>query len=296
MVQLTPIDGLWEFDHKSATYKGPNSPNPIGMILTPKSLRSGEIEFKAKFTEITKDGCARAVLGRNPKTDVYFSIGIGGYGYAFVSDTFNGQFWKPNKGAGTFSQLAPGRVYQLLIKIDGQRATLLVDGVTVLSDIFPAPLPGNQVGVMAWDKHQIEFQDVEVREAEPSAFVIMKFGGAFDRLYHGEITEVCKKCGFKVVRADDIRRPGLIIQDILRGIDESDVVLAEITPANQNVFYELGYAHALQKRTILLSRKRKLPFDISGHRVIFYKRGKKGSELLREHLKDHFTSIKAETA
>jgi nucleoside 2-deoxyribosyltransferase len=49
----------------------------------------------------------------------------------------------------------------------------------------------------------------------------------------------------------------------------STVVVAEITPVNANVFYELGYAHALGKQTILLAeRGRTLPFDVSGYRCI----------------------------
>ena len=70
-------------------------------------------------------------------------------------------------------------------------------------------------------------------------------------------------------------KPGIILQDIIRSIVTSDVIVAEVTPANPNVFYELGYAHAIEKPTILLAEKptdsgRHLPFDISGFRVIFY--------------------------
>jgi nucleoside 2-deoxyribosyltransferase len=54
-------------------------------------------------------------------------------------------------------------------------------------------------------------------------------------------------------------------------IDPAKVVIAEITVPNQNVFYELGYAHALNKPTILLAEKgRELPFDVHGYRCLFY--------------------------
>ena len=62
-----------------------------------------------------------------------------------------------------------------------------------------------------------------------------------------------------------------MLEDIIEGLVESEVIVAEITPANPNVFYELGYAHALGKPTILLAeRGRELPFDIRGYRCIFY--------------------------
>jgi nucleoside 2-deoxyribosyltransferase len=74
---------------------------------------------------------------------------------------------------------------------------------------------------------------------------------------------------------------------------EAEVVIAEITPENRNVFYELGYAHALGKPTIMLAeRGTDLPFDVSGYRVLLYENtiaGKKQVENgLREHLKAIF--------
>jgi nucleoside 2-deoxyribosyltransferase len=93
----------------------------------------------------------------------------------------------------------------------------------------------------------------------------------------------------RVYRVDEVYRPGIILQDIITGIAESEVIVAEITPPNANVFYELGYAHALSKPTILLAeRGKELPFDIKSYRCIFYDntiRGKKEVELnLRRHL------------
>ena len=53
---------------------------------------------------------------------------------------------------------------------------------------------------------------------------------------------------------------------------ESEFVIAEITPVNANVYYELGFAHAINKPTILLADRAidKLPFDVSPFRVLFY--------------------------
>jgi nucleoside 2-deoxyribosyltransferase len=58
-------------------------------------------------------------------------------------------------------------------------------------------------------------------------------------------------------RADQVYGPGSIIEDVIRGIETAQIVIAEITPTNENVFYEVGYAHALKKPTILLANKDK---------------------------------------
>ena len=63
---------------------------------------------------------------------------------------------------------------------------------------------------------------------------------------------------------------------------------------NANVFYELGYAHALGKQTILLAeRGRELPFDVSGYRCIFYDNTIGGKAVVQDSLTRHLTNILA---
>jgi len=66
--------------------------------------------------------------------------------------------------------------------------------------------------------------------------------------------------------------PGLIMADVARDIVESEFVVAEITPPNPNVYYELGFAHAVGKPVIMLADREelpKLPFDVSSSRSSF---------------------------
>ncbi len=61
---------------------------------------------------------------------------------------------------------------------------------------------------------------------------------------------------------------------------------------NANVFYELGYAHALGKPTILLAqRDSKLPFDIQSFRVVFYNDSIGGKVEVERNLKKHLEAI-----
>ena len=47
--------------------------------------------------------------------------------------------------------------------------------------------------------------------------------------------------------------------------------MGDTTGGNPNVFYEIGYAHALGKPTILMCKKgEKLPFDLQGTNHIMY--------------------------
>ena len=70
------------------------------------------------------------------------------------------------------------------------------------------------------------------------------------------------------------------------------MVIADITPVNQNVFYELGYAHALGKPTILLAeRGKEFPFDVRGYRVLMYDNTIAGKGQVMEGLQKHLKAI-----
>ncbi len=75
----------------------------------------------------------------------------------------------------------------------------------------------------------------------------------------------------KPVRADDLFRPSVIVSDIWAMIQDGDVLLAELTTKNANVFYELGLSHAVGKPVILVSETMDdVPFDLQQLRVLLY--------------------------
>ena len=74
------------------------------------------------------------------------------------------------------------------------------------------------------------------------------------------------------MRADnDIFATGKIIDQILRGITQAKILVAELTTRNANVFYELGIAHALKKPVVMVSSNEDdVPFDLHHIRIIHY--------------------------
>jgi nucleoside 2-deoxyribosyltransferase len=120
----------------------------------------------------------------------------------------------------------------------------------------------------------------------------MQFGPPFDTLYTEVIRPTADDLELNVIRIDEIAGPGIIFEDIKRQIAEAKIVIADITAPNQNVFYELGYAHALNKPTILLAQRGKqLPFDIHSYRVIFYDDSIGGKPELERNLQKHLEAI-----
>lgn len=89
-------------------------------------------------------------------------------------------------------------------------------------------------------------------------------------LFLGQIVEpVLTKLGFNVIRADKINSAGMITSQIIEHIINSEIVVADLSFHNPNVFYELSLRHAQNKPTIHIIRKQdKIPFDINTFRTI----------------------------
>ena len=71
------------------------------------------------------------------------------------------------------------------------------------------------------------------------------------------------------------------------------MVIADITPNNPNVYYEVGYADALNKPLILIAdRKEGLkPFDVRAYRTIFYENSIGGKNRIESDLKAYLKTI-----
>jgi len=105
----------------------------------------------------------------------------------------------------------------------------------------------------------------------PFCFVLMPFNDKFDDYYHIGIKETCKKLDIYCERVDEQYFEGSIIDRIYNQISKADIIISDLTDRSPNVFYETGYAHALQKRVILLTQKiEDIPFDLSHYPHIVY--------------------------
>lgn len=103
------------------------------------------------------------------------------------------------------------------------------------------------------------------------AFVLMPFSDDLSEVYEFLIKSALEDANYSVKRADDIKSQSNIIEDIVHGIMDSDLIIADLTDSNPNVYYELGIAHALQKNVVLITQEiEELPFDLRSYRVIGY--------------------------
>ena len=111
------------------------------------------------------------------------------------------------------------------------------------------------------------------QDERPMAFVIMPFGEEFDRIFKQCIVPPLASAGYHSIRADTQLNQRFILKDIVEGLMKADLVVADITAFNSNVLYELGIAHALGKKTVLIVQEDDLesvPFDLKGYRFVVY--------------------------
>jgi hypothetical protein len=104
-----------------------------------------------------------------------------------------------------------------------------------------------------------------------TCFVLMPFGDWFDRYYKDIYSPAIRDAGFEPMRADGIFNTGAVMEQIWTQINNADVLLAELTGKNPNVFYELGLAHARRKPVVFVSGNLDdVPFDLRHLRVVIY--------------------------
>jgi len=232
------------------------------------------------------------VIGYRSSDRYYIQVQLGAGKAAYaVSEFVPGFGWGILKAAGPVTTLRPNQNYPLEADIRGQELRVKVDGVSVLEALLSRPLEGKQTGLIAAGEGKVIFSQFQVFGDRPRLFVAMEYREPFDTFYQ-KVIKPQAEGEFEVVRMDEKFGPGVIFQDMQREIAQADVVIAEITPSNPNVFYELGYAHALGKPTILLAQRGvNLPFDIRSFRVVYYDDTIGGKDRVEEDLSTHLDAI-----
>lgn len=277
----------------------------VGLALCDHHLTDGTISATVEFEEIGPATGCELVVDYDVDTKGFLSAGITGFdiGMFSIREWYPGAVgaqaqadqprWIPYGVAGDRTNLRAHQRYDLKVALYGSRLSLGVDGVTVAAaSVRPSRSGRRQVGLWFLSSSTVTVRDFRVESEKPKAFVVMQFSPPYDDVYSEVIKSVSGRFTLETIRADELYGPGLIIGDVIDQIARAQVVIADITPVNANVYFEVGYALALQKPMILLAKKgTQLPFDVSGFRVLFYEDSIAGKSRIEEGLTRHIRAI-----
>jgi len=280
--------GVIKYIPTEAVQSDPSQGWNIGIIKSDTYFKSGSVGFELKLTDPTT--FCQVVLGAHIDP-IYFGINEGSSAYSIKAWNTTKRIYIPLNESGLRNTIPLNEFLKIEINIDGSLAVLKVNNVEVLHatvNINRAPLT-----LAFWGAGGAEVRNVKISHVRPKVFAVMQFTEEFNELYKEVIEPVCENFELEVIRADDIYNNGLIIQDIINSINEASIIIADITPDNPNVYYEVGYSHAVGKPVILLcdNNREKLPFDISGFRTIFYKNKISGKSAVEAQLKKHLEAL-----
>lgn len=117
------------------------------------------------------------------------------------------------------------------------------------------------------------------RAGSSRCFVIMPFSTIpkvgtkceWTRFFEEYIKPAVESAGFGYTCTRSAPVIGNLLAGIMRDLEEADVVIADLSGKNANVFYELGVRHALRGRTILLAQQHSdIPFDLRSYAYHIY--------------------------
>ena len=296
-----PVFGQISQEDGTIVFNGGATPMPdgrllynIGNFICDQRFGGGVISGEVEFVSSVENDACEFILYYDSLNKAFVSAGLGGMGLCSVR-TWAVNQWVTHATIGDRSQLKPNRSYNLRVLVRGSRVIVTIDAVDALIATLPFPLPMGQTGIWCMGYTDIRIRNYRVSRERAKVFVVMQFTPPYNELYSDVIVPVCDDLGLIAVRADETYGPGLIIADIAREIAEAKVIIADITPPNPNVYYEVGYAQALNKPMILVAEKpTQLPFDVSPFRVLFYENTIGGKARVEAGLRKHLEAIQTQ--
>jgi hypothetical protein len=241
-IQWIPLLGNFEIRDETIVFTGSSivgedgkTTAAVGNLLSNQFFGGGTIEASIEFVEIGMETGCGLILHYQPATYSFVEAQLGSTGFCSVW-TFANNRWTPHGQAGDARQIKAGRPYRLRVNAVGSSVNMWADDVHLLTATLPFPLPRGQAGIWCRSLGGIRIRNFTVEAKRPTAFVVMQFTAPYNELYAEVIKPVCEELGLTAVRLDETFGPGVIIRDIERQILEAQVIIADITPANSNVY------------------------------------------------------------
>lgn len=137
------------------------------------------------------------------------------------------------------------------------------------------------------------FQNNDYPLIPNQTFVISPFTDDISNFYRQVLKPAVESIsGMICLRADDIYTANVVMEDVWKLICESPIIIADLTGRNANVFYEIGLAHAIGKKVIIMSQNiDDIPFDLRALRCIKYSLRDEDFSVFQDKLVQTITTV-----
>jgi hypothetical protein len=166
----------------------------------------------------------------------------------------------------------PGLEHIAIVERDPERAKLLEDILRGLvpDGIVETDAASQRAKIPPPVRESLRSAGAE-SDAKPSVFVAMPFAKEFNAVYRYGLEKPVRNAGYLCERADLASFTGDVIQWVKERISRADLVIADLTGKNANVYLEVGFAWGCGKPTMLVvSRPEDLGFNVRGQRCLVY--------------------------
>lgn len=119
-----------------------------------------------------------------------------------------------------------------------------------------------------------------------NCFIISPFGDSdCDAVYEKVYVPLCNSLKLEPIRLDKVNDGSLVMSQIIRNIEDSELIIGDVTLARPNCYFEIGYAMGAKRESRLFlccredhnsssanydKNSYKLHFDVSGYDVNFW--------------------------
>ena len=282
------LDETWVLDKAAKTFTSPEHPtNDDQRLIFAETIGDGsisaQISVKKAGTATDRDPKVASILFRYQDRSNYYFAGLGAFGTRLaIGKRLNGQA-QSVFSTQTSSFINYDHKYNVRVEFKGNRIEFFDNGVPQFAVTDNSFTSGNW-GLATW-KTVASFGNLSVNKEKPICFLVMPFAQEFDKVYE-VIRSVVEECGFTCERADTKFVTCPIIDDIKDKIAAAKLVIIEFTGKNTNVYFEAGYADALEKPVIYLTQAiADLTFDVKHNRTFQYPNSIGGDAKLKEILR-----------
>lgn len=141
---------------------------------------------------------------------------------------------------------------------------------------------------------QVEYILEEELSALNSAnyiFVIMSFNSKYDEIYEAIKMggRISSQNNLIIERVSEHKGDYIITERIEKSINRAELIICDVSEKSPNVYYELGYARAKNKKILLTAlHNTELPFDVRQYKTNFYKEPFHLQKIIAEELSDYY--------